>query len=53
MYKEFSGKTDINISHDLSRRINIKKDNILKDSENDLFITLKNIEMGHNTIKGA
>ncbi len=51
MFCELSGNMDINVSHDLSRRMSIRRHENVRDLNSDDNITSK-IEMSFNNIKG-
>ena len=51
MFRELTGGMEINISHDLSRRILLKRKDILKRFDNDFIIGSKT-EMRINEPKG-
>jgi len=40
MYRELTG-TDIFISHNLSSRINTKRDDIFRENDDDIFLSLR------------
>jgi len=49
MFREFSVR-DINITHDLSKKISVKRNDRFRNYDNELYITSK-IEMRNNSIR--
>ncbi len=52
MYREASGRMDTHITHDLSRKMNVRKSERVRPFDDEIFITSK-IEIMNSSIKGV